>query len=68
MMAYVMDRIRRGGYTLVGQIAVQLQGLDLLEWVDYLSKFSRSGGLECHPIGAMSESVLRVFNLSTVRW
>lgn len=61
-----MDCISREGCTPVGLVAVRLQGLDLLVWVDCLSKFFRSGGLECHPVGAMSESVLHVFNLSTV--
>ena len=63
-----MDRIRHEGCTPVGQIAAQLQGSGLLVWVNYLSTFSRSGGLECHLIGDMSKSVLRVFNLSIVRW
>ena len=36
--------------------------------MDYLSKFSLGGSLECHLVGAMSESMLRVFNLSVARW
>lgn len=52
----------------LGKSPIQLQGLELLVWVDYLSKFSLSGSLECHPVGAMSESMLRVFNLSVARW
>jgi hypothetical protein len=40
MTASVMDRIRREGCTPVGQVAAQLQDLNLLVWVDDLSKFS----------------------------
>ncbi|MCY3614887.1 MAG: hypothetical protein OXH03_07325, partial [Bacteroidetes bacterium] len=31
-------------------------------------KLGLSGSLECNPVGAMSESMLRVFNLSVARW
>ena len=62
-----MDRIRRDGCTPVGRVVIRLQGLELLVCVDYLSRFSQGGGLECHPVGAKSEPALGVFNLSTVR-
>ena len=64
----VMDGIRHNGCTSFGQVANPVSWLDLLVWVDYFSKFSLSGSLECHPVGAMSESMLRVFNSSAALW
>ena len=58
-MAFATKAVQR-----LGKSPIQVQGLDLLVCVDYFSKFSLSGSLECHPVGAVSESMLRVFNLS----